>query len=308
VVDCSDMFYSDPQNMLMPGLGKDMSDGWETRRRRGPGNDWSIVRLGSIGRISRLVVDSRHFKNNAPGAWAVEARLSPDAGESELRGQDGWHTLLPRTQLLPHTAHAFLDEVECRGPVSHLRIHIYPDGGLSRLRVFGRTVRAEALLLALGDKNALGEGQWVSELEAVCKATEWAQAVASQKPFVDVSQLLIAADRAWQSAGADQWRQALYGHPRIGDTSGGVWSKKEQSGTERADMTVMAQLAQGNRDYETRFGHIFLTCATGKSAATMLAELRQRMSNDADTELSVAAEEQRKITRLRLIKWLIDPQ
>lgn len=306
VVECSDMFFSDAQNMLMPGLSVDMSDGWETRRRRDAGNDWSIIRLGTVGRITRVVLETHHFKSNAPGACSIEVRNDPDSPIDEIRDAAGWMTLLPRTPLRPHAKHWFQDELELCGPISHARLSIYPDGGVARLRLWGRSERGERLLVAVGEKNALSKDALAGELLQVCKSPLWAERFAKMRPFPDFTTLLAASDRAWRQAGPDAWKQAFAGHPRIGDTSGGKWSRQEQAGASDASAAVLTALAEGNAAYEKKFGHIFLTCATGKSAQHMLAELETRMGNSPEQELAVAAEEQRKITRLRLVKWLLN--
>ena len=131
VVGCSDMFYGSRHNLIMPGEATHMGDGWETRRRRGPGHDWTIVRLGSAGLVRRIEVDTRHFKGNAPGACSLEG--SNDGAETTA-----WRELLPRTTLSPHARHTFEDEVCPIGHVKHVRFNIFPDGGVGRLRLFGR--------------------------------------------------------------------------------------------------------------------------------------------------------------------------
>ena len=131
VVGCSDMFFGSRHNLIMPGEARNMGDGWETKRRRGPGHDWTIIRLGTAGAIRRIEIDTRHFKGNAPGACSLEAcDGDPDTAP--------WLELLPRTPLQPHARHSFEDEVLAAGDVTHVRFNIYPDGGVGRLRLFGR--------------------------------------------------------------------------------------------------------------------------------------------------------------------------
>ena len=135
VVACSDMFYGSRHNLIMPGDAAHMGDGWETKRRRGPGHDWTIVRLGAEGTIRRVDVDTRHFKGNAPGACSLDGvRLA--AGAALDRAE--WRELLPRTPLQPHARHAFEEELRSLGDVTHARLNIFPDGGIARLRLFGR--------------------------------------------------------------------------------------------------------------------------------------------------------------------------
>jgi allantoicase len=143
VVACSDMFFGSRHNLIMPGDAQGMADGWETKRRRGPGHDWTIVRLGTRGAARRIEVDTRHFKGNAPGSCSVEACTSGDAaaapdGTGNLRGQTPWQELLPQTPLQPNARHVFEDEVRAVGDVTHVRFNIFPDGGVGRLRVYGR--------------------------------------------------------------------------------------------------------------------------------------------------------------------------
>jgi allantoicase len=115
-----------------------MSDGWETRRRRGPGHDWVIIKLGTSGTIRRVEVDTSHFKGNYPESCQLEASSAPatakdPSGLSTL----SWVEVLPRTKLQPHTRHFFEKELKDAGAVTHVRFNIYPDGGVSRLRVMG---------------------------------------------------------------------------------------------------------------------------------------------------------------------------
>ena len=135
VVLCSDMFYGSRHNLIMPGDATHMGDGWETKRRRGPGNDWTIVRLGTAGTIRRVDVDTRHFKGNAPGACRLDGVRLDDGQPLEAAA---WRELLPRTPLEPHTCHAFEDALRDLGDLTHVRLNIFPDGGIARLRLYGR--------------------------------------------------------------------------------------------------------------------------------------------------------------------------
>ncbi|HEX7139711.1 MAG TPA: allantoicase [Vicinamibacterales bacterium] len=130
VVACSDMFFGSRHNLIMPGDATHMGDGWETRRRRGPGHDWTIIKLATTGTIRRIEVDTRHFKGNAPGACSLEGSIDgPDTTE--------WSELLPRTPLRAHARQSFEDLVRNMGDVTHVRFNIFPDGGVGRLRLFG---------------------------------------------------------------------------------------------------------------------------------------------------------------------------
>jgi len=135
VVDCSDMFFGHRHNLILPGRSTHMGDGWETKRRRGPGHDWTIVRLAARGTIERIEVDTDHFKGNAPESCSVEVCDAPDLTPERLSsGDPGWTTLLPRTPLQADAQHRF--DVS-GGPATHARLAIYPDGGIARLRLFG---------------------------------------------------------------------------------------------------------------------------------------------------------------------------
>jgi allantoicase len=114
-----------------------MGDGWETRRRRGPGNDWTIVRLGQPGSVRRVEIDTDHFKGNAPGAASLSWCDASGASADALTSSVTWHELMPRTDLQPHTRHRFEREVRAAARATHVRLDIFPDGGVARLRLFG---------------------------------------------------------------------------------------------------------------------------------------------------------------------------
>ena len=137
VVGASDMHFGARDNIIMPGRAANMGDGWETRRRRGPGHDWAIVRLGAPGTISRVEIDTNHFKGNYPESASLEACLDPGASLDDLRSAS-WREILPRTALRAHHRHFYSKALVDAGPVSHVRLNIFPDGGISRLRVYGR--------------------------------------------------------------------------------------------------------------------------------------------------------------------------
>ncbi|WP_156959873.1 allantoicase [Nocardia sp. BMG51109] len=147
VVDCSDRFYSSPQNLLLPDRPRIMGEGWETARRRGGGNDWVRVRLAGEGVLTMVEIDTSYFLFNSPGAARLTG-IRADGGEVEL---------LARTELLPDTRHRF--PVEVTEPVTEVRLDVYPDGGFARLRVFGTltdaardALRAEPVFGALADE------------------------------------------------------------------------------------------------------------------------------------------------------------
>ena len=141
VLGASDMHFGAKDNIIMPGRAKNMGDGWETKRRRGPGFDWAIVRLGAPGVISRLEIDTNHFKGNYPDSASVEGCLAPGAAVDGLDAV-AWMELLPQVKLRPHHRHFFARELRRQGPISHVRLNIFPDGGISRLRVHGTVAPA----------------------------------------------------------------------------------------------------------------------------------------------------------------------
>ncbi|HWM84916.1 MAG TPA: 2-oxo-4-hydroxy-4-carboxy-5-ureidoimidazoline decarboxylase, partial [Kofleriaceae bacterium] len=155
----------------------------------------------------------------------------------------------------------------------------------------------------LARRCAIAPAELAAELARVCASPRWAALVAEGAPYPDLASLMAAADRVWRKLDREDWLAAFAAHPRIGDKGGSAWSQREQAGATRAAPAVLTAMADGNRAYEARFGHVYLVCATGRSAEEMLADLESRMTNDAQAELRVAAEEQRKITRLRLVKW-----
>lgn len=140
VVACSDMHYGHRQNLIQPGRSTHMGDGWETKRRRGAGNDWTIVRLARRGSVARIELDTDHFKGNAPGRCMLEScDVAADAAFDAARAK--WSPLLTTTAVEPHTRHHWDATGMAAGrPATHVRLNIYPDGGVARLRLFGKVV------------------------------------------------------------------------------------------------------------------------------------------------------------------------
>ncbi|HEY7502025.1 MAG TPA: allantoicase [Vicinamibacterales bacterium] len=136
VVAASDMHFGARDNMIMPGRAVNMGDGWETRRRRGPGFDWAIVRLGARGRVTRVEIDTNHFKGNYPESASLEGCMAEHRTVESL-ARERWMEILSRTRLRPHHRHFFSRGLADVGPVTHVRLNIFPDGGISRLRVHG---------------------------------------------------------------------------------------------------------------------------------------------------------------------------
>jgi allantoicase len=305
-VGCSDEFFSSPHNLVTVGDARDMADGWETRRRRGPGEDHALLELAATGTVERLELDTTHFKGNYPDRCIVEGIHAPGADIGALGGSadGGWIELVPETSMQPHARHAY--DVSAPEAVSHLRLRVLPDGGVARLRAYGTVdddgwIRHGVAHLDLADADRAR-----ADLLRCCGSTAWAEQMTRRRPFGSRVELLRQADEVWASLSTDDHLEAFAAHPRIGERSDARWSSQEQAGVDGSEQATRDALTEGNRVYEDRFDHVFLICATGKSADEMLAALRQRLDNDPATELTVAAEEQRQITHLRLDKLLRD--
>lgn len=159
--------------------------------------------------------------------------------------------------------------------------------------------------------NVMSAAEAESEIVSCCGSRAWARGMANCRPIVDELALLVAADQVWRGLSQQDQDEAFCSHPRIGESRAektvgarlASWSEQEQ-GAVVGDDPVKAALAEGNREYERRFGRIFIVCATGKSGSEMLEILRKRLKNDPETEFREAAEQQRQITQIRLKKWL----
>ncbi len=160
--------------------------------------------------------------------------------------------------------------------------------------------------------NALSLDDARSAFERCCGASRWVTAMLSYRPFHSDASLFETARNVWHGLGRDEWLEAFQQHPRIGDVKAlrekyaatRAWASGEQAGAQAASEDTLVALSDGNREYEARFGYIFIVCATGKSAGEMLTILRSRLPNDPEAEIHVAAREQEKITQLRLEKLL----
>jgi len=134
---CSDAFFGPMNNLIAPGRAKNMGQGWETKRRRTPGSDWILLRLGQVGRVGLVEVDTNHFKGNYPDRCVVWGIHAPDAKITDLLLSKDWECILPESKLGASHRHFYRDELKVRGPFSHVKLQIFPDGGVSRLRVYG---------------------------------------------------------------------------------------------------------------------------------------------------------------------------
>ena len=135
----NDAHFGSAANLLAPGRGVNMGDGWETRRRREPGNDWCIIELGHPGVIEQAIVDTAHFKGNYPDRCSLQAALVEGGTTNSIITQSMfWPELLPASKLEMDEVHEFAETIQSIGPVSHVRLNLFPDGGVSRLRLFGK--------------------------------------------------------------------------------------------------------------------------------------------------------------------------
>ena len=171
--------------------------------------------------------------------------------------------------------------------------------------------------MTLDQLNRLSEADASAAFTQCCACTRWVERMEIGRPYESLTELLEISERIWEECDVDDYLEAFQGHPLIGDVeslakkygntdpgSSPGWARNEQKGMDSADPVVIQSLADGNKSYEEKFGHIFIVCATGKSAAEMLALLEARMPNDPKIEVMVAADEQNKITRIRLKKLL----
>jgi len=166
--------------------------------------------------------------------------------------------------------------------------------------------------MTLEELNTIEPKTAKAALSKCCGSSKWADQMIKARPFANKKKLLEAADRIWNSLAPPDWLEAFSHHPRIGKiedpeakfTSTQSWATEEQKGVQDAPRKVIQELAKENLDYEKRFNHVFLVCATGKTAEEMLALLRIRMKHTPDLELKTAAQEQINITHIRLEKLL----
>jgi allantoicase len=300
----SDDFFGSAENMLVPGDATHMGDGWENRRHRGEGGDRVVVRLAAEAELTRAELDTRHFRGNAPGEVALDvAHLD---GEPDDFDEVAWTEVLPRSGARPHAVRRV--DLRRAGAATHARIRVYPDGGIARLRLFGALTPAAHAARGLATLNRWAPEHATARLLDACGATAFAEQLAAARPFASVDALLAQADAVWAGLAADDWLQAFAAHPRLGErapapaqsATAASWSGEEQAGASGADAEVLRELAAGNEAYFERFGYTFILCASGRTAAEMLAAVQQRLRNAPEAELVIAAEEQRRITALRL--------
>lgn len=170
------------------------------------------------------------------------------------------------------------------------------------------------MTLTLDELNALPAGEATRVLTDCCGASAWVREMVGRRPFRSLEDLLAASRNAWAATEPADWEEAFAHHPRIGDTVADAptgenawsWSRGEQGAVSRAPDEIRRQLAEGNREYERKFGRIFIVSASGKTPEELLEQLRRRLGNGPAEERSIAAREQGRITELRLAKLVSD--
>jgi len=308
---CSDMFFGDVRNLVLPRRAENMGGGWESRRRRGGGHDWAIVRLGHPGKVDHVEIDTNHFKGNYPDRCSVEAIYWRNAPILGLIESPDWVEIMSRTRMKPDKERRF--PVSATGPWTHLRLNVFPCGGVSRFRAHGEPFEAEIPDITVTGINELASDQLFMSFHRCCGSDRFAEAMAAAHPFQSAAEMFGVAEHIWWHLDERDWKKAFSKHPEIGtdvgklrtefaDTS--ALSEEEQKGVADAAMETLTALAAANAMYRDKFGFTFLICATGKSGEEMLACMRSRQSNALENEVRIAAGEQAKITRLRLEKLL----
>ena len=269
------------------------------------------MRLGARGTIGAIEVDTNHFKGNFPDRCSLEGIDAPARADHRPRSPARRGVpLLPEAKLAADDRHFFSTEIVAHGAISHVRLNIFPDGGVSRLRAVGHARRRSRTRVL----NALSIDEARAALLALLRRGALGRRLLTQRPFASTEALFKAAAGVWTQMEKADMLEAFAHHPEIGSdiaalrqrfASTAAWSSAEQAGVAGADDATLEALRDGNVRVREKFGYIFIVCATGKSAAEMLALLRARLANEPDTELHVAAAEQAKITRLRLEKLIV---
>ena len=290
-VDASDAHYSPPSNMLRLTDPVGMWDGWETKRRRGAGNDWVSFRLGLPGEVQEVVIDTRHFKGNAPG-W-VSISLSDD-GEK-------WAEAVHRHEVEADSVNEIVLDKPAAG--AWLKVDIHPDGGVARVRALGTPNRSAAMDKRVGYLNSLLGQEATNFFHTACASTRWVAEMLAGRPYETADGVVSSAELAFVEMEEPDWLEAFAGHPRIGERGDDV-ANREQAGASGADGDTKAALAEVNREYEDKFGFTYIVFASGKSAREMLEIARDRLGNNRNQEVDIGAQQQRLITKARLRRML----
>ncbi len=190
-IDCSDRFFSSPHNLNAPGLPRHMGEGWENRRRRGPGNDWVLFQLAAPGFPKRAEIDTMFFLGNAPEEAALRGC---DATTSSLDDPDAWFDIVPKQKVMPDTRHRYLVDGAFRA--THVRLDVYPDGGVARVRLYGDLDVQARSAVAVRWFDLLPVAQALAVLTGYGVSQDWARVVAEARPLRDTA----GVDAAFASA------------------------------------------------------------------------------------------------------------
>jgi allantoicase len=292
-VNASDVHYSPPSNLLRHTESVGMWDGWETKRRRGPGNDWVELRLGMTGTLETIVIDTRHFKGNAPG-W-VSISVSEDGSS--------WTLVLDRVAVAPDEVARL--EIPAPTHTAYLRVDIHPDGGLARIKALGTPDGHAAAEKRLTYLNSLTDPAARRFFRHACAAARWSESMLAYRPYTGVDAVLVAAESAFDGLTEGDWLEAFAGHPRIGER-GDQTANQEQAGVDSSAAGTMEAIGAANRLYEERFGFTYIVFATGKTAEEMLSIATSRLESTREQEIQNASQEQRAITATRLRRMLCE--
>lgn len=304
VVSSSATAIGKASHLNAPDSALSGQDGWVTERRREPGCDEAAIRLAARGRIRMAVVDTHHLTDHAAPAMSLDAATGWEQPE-----EGDWFEILPVQRLLPDTEHIFDSGFHEHDDVRWVRLKLHPDGGVSRLRLWGEVSPGGVLESRLLYLSACGEPELHGIFMAVCHSVKFANELCDMAPFESVADLQRKGATAWSRCREKDWKESLAGHPRIGQKASGNdlasrWSRGEQSKAATPDEAVKAELAARQAEYEEKFGFIFLICASGRSSGEILAALNERMEQAPERELQTVAEELAKIIHLRLEKLL----
>ena len=306
VVACNDMFFGSRHNLLGSGRGSNMGDGWETKRSRKEAPDWVIVQLGVEGVIHEAEIDTTHFKGNFPESAALYGLRGVPAGTDVASLPDSaWQELLKRSVLEAHRRHLYDEELRAVGPLTHVKMFIWPDGGVSRLRLRGTPSVEGRTALGLAYLNSLSSAARKHVFYTCCNSTRFADAMAEAGAFASWAALESALETTWRGLGPADWDEAFAGHPRIGERKPhDAQASREQAGVASATEDTLTELARVNAAYEAKFGRIYLVFASGKTATEMLELAKTRIERTTEEELATMVDEQAKITALRLKRIL----
>ena len=297
IIALSDPSILEAKNLLLPFEAKSKQDGLLHEKKEG---FFLTIALSKPGFVSKVTLDTSTFKDNFIKSAFVESIHSKDlAKEKDVRRQP----LLENIKLTSAKKHVFLTASKEKAPLptTHIKLTLPSPGGLSRLRVFG------AFDLS-GSLNELKTQPLLHGFLKCCHIEDWAKKLIQKRPYSSTLDLLEKSSAIWQELKDSDFHKALDGHPKIGSKNLSQkkqsWEKKEQSGA--SDPHHREIFASLNQTYFEKFGYIFLICASGQSASSLLSALEKRLQNSKEDEWPIVKKELKKITHLRLVKLSYD--